>query len=68
MLKPGWLPGFNVLYMSSPDFLKSEDIALTGVGRRINPNDNLTIGKLSSGFSLPLSTATRIVDYLVEHY
>ena len=36
------------------------------VGRRISHGENLTMGELSNVLSVPLSTATRIVDYLVE--
>ena len=36
------------------------------VGSRISHGENLTMGELSNVLSVPLSTATRIVDYLVE--
>jgi DNA-binding MarR family transcriptional regulator len=36
------------------------------VGSSISPRDNLTMGELSNALAVPLSTATRIVDYLVE--
>jgi DNA-binding MarR family transcriptional regulator len=36
------------------------------VGSRISHGENLTMGELSKVLSVPLSTATRIVDYLVE--
>jgi len=36
------------------------------VGSSISPLENPTMGELSNSISVPLSTATRIVDYLVE--
>jgi DNA-binding MarR family transcriptional regulator len=36
------------------------------VGSSISPLVNPTMGELSTSISVPLSTATRIVDYLVE--
>ena len=36
------------------------------VGSSINPSENLTMGEVSTALSVPLSTATRIIDYLVE--
>ena len=36
------------------------------VSSRLSHGENLTMGELSKFLSVPLSTATRIVDYLVE--
>ncbi len=37
------------------------------VGNVINVKENLTMGELSTALSVPLSTATRIADWLVEN-
>ena len=36
------------------------------VGSSISPADNLTMGELSTALAVPLSTATRVIDYLVD--
>ena len=37
------------------------------VGSSLSTGENLSMGELSNVLSVPLSTATRIADYLVEH-